>query len=141
MLLLAQAPVALPLVALGLRRWGLGRVQSVLGRRRSHGRGGDDPAARLRSAKRLAWIVQAAAAYGPWPANCLQRSVVLWWYLRRRGIDGELRIGVRRDPETRELTFHAWIEHGGIVLNDDPEIRRRYVTFERAIAPRNGSFD
>lgn len=140
LLLLGQAPFALPASALGLRRYGLRRVQGFLGRRPAPPSGAP-PAQRLLAARRLTWIVQTAAAYGPWPANCLQRSVVLWWYLRRRGLAGELRIGVRRDPETRELAFHAWIEYEGAVLNDDPAVRQRYATFDRAIAPRNGSFD
>lgn len=140
LLLLAQAPFALPACAYALGRHGLGRVQAFLGRRPA--RPSDAPAAaRLVAARRLSWIVQSAAAYGPWPANCLQRSVVLWWYLQRRGLQGDLRIGVRRDPETRELAFHAWIEYEGVVLNDEATVRQRYVTFDRAIAPRNGSFD
>lgn len=140
LLLLVQAPFALPACAYALHRHGLGRVQKFLARRRARPSGAA-LASRLVAARRLSWIVQTAAAYGPWPANCLQRSVVLWWYLQREGLNGDLRIGVRRDAETRELAFHAWIEYQGVVLNDEASVRQRYVTFDRAIAPRNGSFD
>jgi hypothetical protein len=92
-------------------------------------------------ARRAAWVVYAGSAYGPWPANCLQRSVVLWWFLRRRGLDGQLRIGVRRDPQLQKLTFHAWVEYDDVVLNDAIDVRERYVVFDRPIAPRNGSFE
>lgn len=138
-LLLAQTPILLPVVALALRWLGLGRVQRWLNRRppRRAGPTGSDRAA---EAARLAWIVKISALYGPWPANCLQRSVVLWWYLGRRGLDGDLRIGVRRDRETGKLDFHAWIEHDGVVINDGPDVRQRYATFDRAIAPRQGKF-
>lgn len=89
--------------------------------------------------RRLAWIVEVVARRGPWPANCLQRSVVLWWFLRRRGISSEIRIGVRRRPATASgsqgLDFHAWVELDGVVLNDRSDIRGRFATFDRAIVP------
>lgn len=140
-LLLVQAPVALPLAALGLRRWGLKRVQAFLARRPSSREVAPDAAARQAEVDRLVWVVKVAAMYGPWRANCLQRSVVLWWFLRRRGHAGELRIGVRRDRETGALDFHAWMERDGVVLNDDPEVRSRYAVFDRVIAPRDARFD
>jgi hypothetical protein len=89
-------------------------------------------------AHRIAWVVDVAARRGPWPANCLQRSVVLWWFLYRRGVPTDLRIGVRRRPGTpsgEALLFHAWVEHDGRVLNDAPNVGRRFATFERPIAP------
>jgi hypothetical protein len=33
------------------------------------------------------------------------------------------------------LDFHAWVEHEGVVLNDVPDVRARFATFDRAIAP------
>jgi hypothetical protein len=139
LLLLLQAPIALPLAALALRRYKVGRLLSILGRGPATRR----PAAlrdRQAEAERLAWIVQVAAAYGPWPANCLQRSVVLWWFLRRRGLSGELRIGVRRDPARDRLEFHAWVEHDGIVINDRRDVRSTYATFDRPIVPAAAAF-
>src|SRR5688572_12414543 len=87
-LLLAQAPVAIPAVALALRRVGLQRVLRFLGRKRPRDRRDPSSTARIEAARRVAWVVYAGSTYGPWPANCLQRSVVLWWFLRRRGFDG-----------------------------------------------------
>src|SRR5688572_21035598 len=138
--LLVQTPFALPVMALALRRYGLRRVQSFLGRRRPPGPRNDDAIVRGAEARRLAWIVNVTAAYGPWQANCLERSLVLWWFLHRRGLEGELRIGVRRDERTRALDFHAWIEHDGVVVNDRADIRQRYATFERAVAPAGARF-
>jgi len=139
--MLAQAPIALPLAALGLHRFGLRRVQSFLDRRPGKRVPPVDPSIRQAELERLAWIVKVASMYGAWPANCLQRSVVLWWFLRRRGHDGDLRIGVRRDKLTGALDFHAWLECEGRVLNDQPDVRQRYATFDRAIAPRTAQFD
>lgn len=136
--LFVSAPVALPLAAAALRRWGLQDVQSKLARwcpPSSRWRHVDQAAA----ARRITWCVLVGAAYGPWPANCLQRSVVLWWFLLRRGIESELRIGVRRS-DNGGLDFHAWIEHAGDVISDRPEVRGDYATFDRAIAPRSATF-
>jgi hypothetical protein len=134
----ASALLLLPLAALAVRRFGLGRVQRRLmswtSRRRCDVTGG--PA--LEAGRRLGWVVQTAARRGPWPANCLQRSLVLWFLLRRRGLPGELRIGVRRAPGAEmdaPLAFHAWVEQGGVVLNDRADIRERFATFDREIVP------
>jgi hypothetical protein len=90
-------------------------------------------------ARRLAWAVDAVERRVPWRANCLDRSVTLWWLLLRCGIASELRIGVRRRPGTpvgsRTLDFHAWIERDGDVLNDLPDVRQRFATFDRPVAP------
>jgi hypothetical protein len=58
-------------------------------------------------------------------ALCLQRSLVLLWLLRRRGIESELRIGVRKDGSA--LTAHAWIEMAGEFLNDSPDHCAQFV--------------
>ena len=135
-----QAPVCLPLAAVALRRWGLQRVQGQLAR--WTGRAASTSAvtaASVDDARRLAWVVSLAARFGPWPANCLQRSLVLWWFLARRGVPSEIRIGVRRRPGSpsgrASLDFHAWVESHGEVINDRRGIRRRFATFDRGIAP------
>jgi len=129
-----EALVLLPLVALALRMRGLRWVQSTLGRWESAPFIWTDSDDAAMAARRIAWCVYAAAAYGPWPANCLQRSVVAWWFLQRRSIAGELRIGVRRGSDGL-LDFHAWVEHDGEVINDHPDVRQWYATFDQAIEP------
>jgi hypothetical protein len=135
----AQAAVVLPLAAMLLRRYGLRRVQARLVAVtpwRPAQIGSDES---LTAARRLAWVVGAVAARGPWRANCLQRSVTLWWLLRRRGLTGDLCIGVRRRPGSpsgsRTLDFHAWVEHQGHVLNDARDVRAQFATFGQPIAP------
>jgi hypothetical protein len=126
--MLLQAPVALPVVALALRRYGLARVQRRLLSDRPRPSPPATPVERLTAARRLSWCVRAAAAYGPWPANCLQRSVLLCWFLHRRGLAGDLRIGVQR-ADDGSLNFHSWVEHDGVVLNDAEDVGLRYATF------------
>lgn len=140
-LLLGAALAALPMAALGLRLVGLQRMQRWLDHPvdAADGPGADGGAAQAR-ARRLARIVGAAARYGPWPANCLQRSLVLWWYLRAHRLDSDLRIGVRRHESGSGLAFHAWVERESEVLNDNAAVRSIYATFDRAIAPPRARF-
>jgi len=49
-------------------------------------------------------------------ATCLTRSLVLQWVLARRGIGTELKVGVRMEVDG--LHAHAWLECGGVPVND-----------------------
>jgi hypothetical protein len=121
--MLLQALIALPLIRIGLRLFGLARMQKVLGGRQA------DTAQDTTVAQAAARMVAAAAHIVP--ANCLQRSLSLWWLLNRRSIASDLRIGVRRQGEY--LAAHAWIEHAGIVLNDRPDVAHLYAPFAESI--------
>jgi hypothetical protein len=57
--------------------------------------------------------------------------------LRRRGIAGDLRIGVRK--EAGRFEAHAWVELGGRVLNDNEDVGERFAAFGRAILPVGGT--
>lgn len=139
-----QALVYLPLAAAVLNRWGLQRVQRRLSLRASPRLPMQAAARSHEEALRLAWVVNGAARHGPFRANCLQRSLVLWWFLLRRGIYSEIRIGVRRRPAApagaRQLDFHAWVECEGVVVNDRADVRIVFATFDRAIAPSNAQW-
>ena len=58
---------------------------------------------------------------------CLQRSAALTVLLRRRGIDGEMVIGVQPFP----FLSHAWVEVAGRVVNDKPYVSQIFQTLER----------
>ena len=104
--LFLAAALLLPAVALALRLVGLRRSQAALARLAPRGR----PAAPGRAAD-AARMVLAASRHAPCRADCLRRSLVLWWLLRRAGLDAELRIGVRK--QDGQLEAHAWVELGG----------------------------
>lgn len=130
---LAQAVILLPLTALALRLAGLRRSQRIFSRLIPH-----DPARKIErsetapaQALRISHLVELAARSGVYPANCLQRSLALWWMLRRRGIQCELQFGTRKADGRFEA--HAWIEVAGIVLNDRDDVRLCYAPFDRAI--------
>jgi len=137
--LLAQALALLPLTAVALRVLGFRRWQATLARLAPVGGAADggDEAALLRQGRTVAHLVDVAARHGVYRASCLPRSLALWWLLRRRGIDGDLRIGVRK--EAGRFEAHAWVELRGAVLNDGDDVRERFAAFERAILPAGGT--
>ena len=57
--------------------------------------------------------------------NCLPRSLSLWRMLRRRGVDAVVRIGAKMTQ--RRLDGHAWVEVGGIVVNDRPDVAKEFT--------------
>ncbi|MGH9686894.1 MAG: lasso peptide biosynthesis B2 protein [Candidatus Acidiferrales bacterium] len=69
----------------------------------------------------------AAARHLPMNANCLERSLTLWWLLRRRGIAAELCIGGRK--ERGQFEAHAWVEVGGVIVSDKNGGRGEFEVF------------
>jgi hypothetical protein len=129
--LLAQCVLLLPLMALALKTIRLRRLQRLLvGNSPNPNSSSQESISRV---CRLAQMVNRAAAIGFFPANCLVRSLTLWWLLRRRGILGDLRIGVRKTEG--EFQAHAWLEYQGKVVNDVAEIARQYSPFADAFSP------
>lgn len=78
-------------------------------------------------------MVSIASRYGFYRPNCLQRSLVLWWLLRTQGVEGDLRIGVRKQEGRFEA--HAWVEYEGEILNDRKDIHQYFAAFSGAIGP------
>ncbi len=61
-------------------------------------------------------LVTGAANNNLITINCLPRSLVLWWMLRRNGLAADLRIGVQKEADV--FAAHAWVEYSGIPVND-----------------------
>ena len=124
--LLALAVIVQPLVRLALRLMGFRRCHLVLRRlvpiaTRLVG----TSRAPLEEATRAAQLVHSAGFHGLLDCGCLTQSLTLWWLLRRRGIDSEIYIGVRKIGNMLEA--HAWVEYSGTVISDHPEIGRRFA--------------
>jgi len=135
--LLTQAFVLLPLTfwgvyALGVSRWlrFLARLAS-LGTTSNHSNNhkrslASEPApvvadaAATEQARAIARIVKIAAEKGVYQAKCLQQTLVLWCLLRRNHIESEIRFGARK--QSGELQAHAWVEVGGIALNEESDV-------------------
>jgi hypothetical protein len=124
-----SAMALLPLFWIGLRVLGLQRLQTWLQRNR-HPVAATLPADEL---QRLGALINSAAHHALGPANCLTRSLYLWWLLQRKGVPSQLRIGVRLTGDVLEA--HAWVEHAGIPINDRPDVSTDFASFAEPVSP------
>lgn len=136
--MLFQAFWVMPMLAAALNLFGFKRVQAAL-KRWSRADAVAFEQTRMRDVRQAAILVNAVADRGLYKANCLKRSLALWWLLRRRGIETELRIGVRRGDEG--FLAHAWIEYGGHVVNDRRSYVSQFATFSGEILGRYNFVD
>lgn len=81
----------------------------------------------LEAACLLGRMVNTVAHHVLPPDSCLSRSLLLLWLLRRRGIAGNLRIGVRFD--NGHLHSHAWVDIAGHPVNDTHDVAERFTPF------------
>lgn len=129
--LFLQAAGRLPWVALQLRLFGLRPFQRWSDRSPRRRGPTAEPTDFITRAQRARRFVELASRYGVCRGNCLSRSVTLWYLLRQQGIDTDLRAGVTRT--TGGIEAHAWIECQGIILNDQPDVHRRFQPFDRSL--------
>ena len=76
---------------------------------------------------RTAWFVDAGGRLIG--LRCLTQSLALARLLARRGIETDVRIGIRTDGG--RLLAHAWVEWTGRTLNDRPANVQRFSAFSR----------
>lgn len=114
----------LPGVQVSLRLRGFTRTAGVLARHSQRRAVPADP----HDARPLGDAVGLVAGRSVVGARCLGRSLVLWFLLRRRGVDAELVIGAEA-PRGEELQAHAWVEVAGEPVNDAPNVRERFGSF------------
>jgi hypothetical protein len=50
----------------------------------------------------------------------------VWVLLRRRGIESDIRLGVRK--QDGRVAGHAWVEHLGQPINDADDVNDRYAS-------------
>jgi hypothetical protein len=117
--------VLLPAVQISLRFRGFKRTAGALAARSERPPVPAQPA-EARPAAEAVGLVAGRSVIG---ARCLGRSLVLWFLLRRRGVDAELVIGVEI-PRGGELPAHAWVEVAGEPVNDAPDVRERFGSFD-----------
>lgn len=114
----------LPVTQIGLRLVGFNRTAGLLARLSTRPPRPADRAYVTAAADAVA-LVAGRPVLG---ARCLGRSLVLWFLLRRRGIDAELVVGAH-PPGDGTLDAHAWVEVDGIPANDAPDVRDRFGSF------------
>jgi hypothetical protein len=130
---LVQAFLTLPFFGLGLRLWGLRRMQALLSHWPLKKPRGVPQEQIITVAQAQGRFVQVAARHGLYRPTCLPQSLALWWLLRCHGIETDLRVGVK--PAANGLEAHAWVELQGQPLNDDLDVHRHFRPFGRAITP------
>jgi hypothetical protein len=132
--LILRAMVLLPLTGIGLRVFGFQRWKKLIEQFSLQSRTLQAawPAIQREMAARTVGALRSVELHGPSTPNCLERSMTLWWMLRRDGIGGELHIGARKNGS--RLEAHAWVELGGQVLNDSSEVHNHYARFDAPIA-------
>jgi len=62
---------------------------------------------------------------------CLPESLTVWWFLRRKGIDAHLLLGVRKAepvlPDHKPFDGHAWVEVNNRVVSGDPDLAGQFT--------------
>jgi hypothetical protein len=106
--------VALPVTGALIRVFGFQRAAKICARA-----GGEAPlrpctAQDLEQAQAYARLAGIAGRRGPVTTTCLRQSLVVRAWLRRRGLDAQLRIGVRKNGAVMDA--HAWVELDGVPL-------------------------
>src|SRR3712207_5597048 len=120
---LLEASLALPVVWVGLKLYGLAALRTKLKARPSASRAEVD----VQQLRRLGHRVNRIGGFELGAESCLPTSIVFDWLCRRRGIESDLCIGVRFAE--RRLQAHAWVEWGGIPLNDREDIALNFAPF------------
>jgi hypothetical protein len=129
-----RAAVLLPVISLSLKMRGFRATQKFLLRSfpvRQTSQENSIPIARdLKRTELTSRMVNAAIRHVWRGSTCLEKSLALWWLLRRQGIASELRIGARKLDGKFEA--HAWVERDGAALSDSQQEHRHYATFDAA---------
>ena len=91
----------------------------------------------VQQAHRVTRLFLRALYYSPIKGKCLSQSLVLWHLLKRKGIQSELRIGVRKKDDrlslaTDNFDAHAWVEFQGEVLNDRPDVYENFAVINHS---------
>ena len=108
-----------------LKSRGLKRTASSLAARSDRPLGVAD----RRVATEMADAVSLVAGRKMVGALCLGRSLLLWYLLRRRGMDAELVVGAK-SPVDEAWMAHAWVELDSQPVNDVPDVRQHYASFD-----------
>jgi hypothetical protein len=82
----------------------------------------------LDTATMVARMISIAANHGLYRARCLPKSLVLVKFLQARDIASNLKIGARCQGE--EFGAHAWVECGGVAINESTDVENRYAVFD-----------
>lgn len=119
--------LALPLVSLALRLAGYKRTLRVVEWLSGHNAPRAASQHDLDAAHRLAQLAAIAGRRGPVQATCLRQALVVYGTLRRRGLEPQLKFGVRRENDG--IGAHAWVqlEHLSLDAATDPDSHQPFT--------------
>src|SRR5258707_12540744 len=123
-----RAGTVVPWVALKLKRQGFEAKRKSLLQNRSKESNSLNEVESAERAALTAQMVRAAARPGIGNPSCLEESLVLLHLLAKQGIAAHLRIGVKKNVAKFEA--HAWVECGGVALNESEALHDHYAQFE-----------
>jgi hypothetical protein len=129
--IVVEAAAGLVATRVGLRVLGFRRWKAVLSHLAPPLRERDLAPLIGDSVKMVLQMESAAARNLFFRPNCLERSMILWWLLRSRGIAADLRFGARKHGQRFEA--HAWVECCGVVLDGPDETHLEFVPFDGPI--------
>lgn len=105
----------LPMIDAALRRIGYTRTRRWLERHSMHPAPRQPEVHDLDQGQDLARLAAIAGRHGLAPATCLRQALALYWWLRRDGLQPQLKLGARATRD-KALDAHAWIELDGHAL-------------------------
>ena len=114
----------LPLVAGMVRGFGYVRTRRWLERHAPVDHARVATPGDLEAAQSLAQLAAIAGRQVPVNATCLRQSLLVYTWLRRRGLAPELKLGVRRQDTVMDA--HAWVELEGKALAPAEIIHRPF---------------
>jgi len=76
----------------------------------------------------ISHAVAIAGNHGIYRTNCLKQSLLLWWFLARRGISTEINFGIE-DEAIETFSAHAWVEYGGVNISNPEKTVQKFLGF------------
>lgn len=123
-----------PAISLALRLRGYRRTQAWLECHSRHPGPRVATMQELADAQRTAELAAIAGRRGPVATTCLRQALAVYWVLRRRGLQPQLKFGVDRISATADM--HAWVELDGVPLAQ-PQLR--HAAFQPATSASTAS--
>ena len=123
-----------PLISLALHLRGYRRTQDWLERHSRHPGPRVATTQELADAQRTAELAAIAGRRGPVATTCLRQALAVYWVLRRRGLQPQVRFGVDRIGATADM--HAWVELDGVPL---AQPQPRHAAFQPATSASTAS--
>lgn len=124
---LARAVFWLPLTSLLLHLVGFRRTLGFFKRGKALANNTAITSHHRHTAQKAARMIDIAANHGLYRARCLQKSLVLIKFMRACEIPCSLVLGARRQGDAFDA--HAWVECGGVVVNDDADVGLGFTPF------------